>query len=139
MGIELFERAADVGAPLLKVDLRPERADPRPESEDASRLTVLLLTFDVGRVLVRPEPRRAELSIDLVAAGAPPPAGLVDAREEEPWWRVLGSPLTRVWPVEDGLAGGVCLQFRADDASPRIVTLLAQGASLSVRLENPPG
>jgi hypothetical protein len=131
MGIELFERVAEVGAPLLKVDLRPEK-------QDASRLSALLLTFDVGRLLVRPDPRREELSIDVVVAGAPPPAGLVDGLEEEPWWRLLGSPVARVWTVEGGLRGGVCLQFRADDDAPRIVTLEAQGASLAVRLENPP-
>jgi hypothetical protein len=130
MGIEFFESAAEAGAQLLKVDLRPDAAA-------SDRLSVLILTFDVGSILLRAETAREELSIEFVDAGAPRPAGLVDGQEEEPWWRVLGANLARAWRAGD-LNGSVCLQFRADDQSPRIVTLEARGASLSVRLENPP-
>jgi hypothetical protein len=131
MSVEVLERAAGTNAQLLKVDLRPE-------ASNATRLSALVLTFDVGRVLVRPEPQRAELSIDFIDAGAPLPAGMSDGQEEEPWWRLLGHPLTRAWIVEGDLSGAVGLQFRADDQEPRIVTLQTQGASVSVRLENPP-
>jgi len=131
MGIELFEHAAEAGAQLLEVDSSAE-------SGNAALLSLLLLTFDVGRILVRPEPSRHDLSIEVVAAGAPLPPGLSSAREEEPWWRLVGHPLARVWVPEGALSSAVCLQFRADEQSPRIVTLEARGASLGVRLENPP-
>jgi hypothetical protein len=131
MSVEVLERAANAGAHLLKVELRSE-------DSNLARLAALLLTFDVGRILVRSDPQEAELSIVFIESGAPLPAGLSDGQEEEPWWRVLGSPLTRAWAVKGELAGTVGLQFRADDSAPRIVTLQARGASVSVQLENPP-
>lgn len=131
MGIELFERAADANAQLLEALVCAE-------SGDAAKLSLLLLTFDVGRILIRPDPERESFSIEVIAAGAPLPPGLVNAAEEDPWWRLLGSPLARVWEPEGALHSRVCLQFRADGQSPRVVTLEAQGASVSIRLENPP-
>jgi len=125
--LAVFERAAETKGKLLRVE--GDRPGPTPRQ--------LVLTFDVGRILIRPG--GDGLSATRVEDRSALPEGLVALDEEEPWWRLLGSPLARVWAPEGGLAGGVCLQFRADDRAPRIVSLWAQGASVSVRLENPPG
>ena len=130
MGIELFERAVEGGGQLL-------RAEARVVGGASNHVAVLLLTFDVGRILVRAEPATGALVIDYVEAADKAPAGLTDASEEDPWWRVLGQPLARVWPVGDA-GESVCIQFRADDENPRLVTLEARGQAVGVRLETPP-
>jgi hypothetical protein len=129
--MELLERAAGKGAVLLQVDARTAAGS----DELAS---ALLLTFDVGRMLLRANPRRSELEAEVLEPGERPPAGVESAADREPWWRVLGAPLLRVWPVGPALASGVCMQFRADEQQPRIITLEPQGASVRIRLENPP-
>jgi hypothetical protein len=129
--MELLERVAGKGAVLLQVDSRIAAGS----DELAS---VLLLTFDVGRVLLRANPRRSELEAEVLEPGTRLPAGVESAADREPWWRVLGAPLLRVWPVGPALASGVCMQFRADEQQPRIITLEPQGASVRIRLENPP-
>lgn len=131
MEIELFERAVRGGGQLLKVEVCPlaERTD---------RVSTLVLTFDLGRIAVRVEPVTGSLVVDYLGPQDVAPHGLEDAAEEEPWWRVLGSPLARSWPAGPEQEGAVCLQFRADDASPRVVSLEPRGGSVSIRLENPP-
>ena len=129
--MELLERAAGTGAVLLQ-------AEARSAAGSDELVTALLLTFDVGRVLLRANPRRAELEAELLEPDARPPAEVESAAEQEPWWRVLGEPLVRVWSMGPALASGICMQFRADEKEPRIITLEPQGASVRVRLENPP-
>jgi hypothetical protein len=98
----------------------------------------LLLTFDLGRIVVTAEPATEALLFEYVESPEGAPTGVVDATEEEPWWRVLGSPLARVWPAGPADEGSVCLQFRADDQSPRVITLQPRGACVSIQLETPP-
>ncbi len=131
MGTELLERAADKGAVLLRAETLPT-----PGSSDL--VAALLLTFDLGRVLVRSDPTRSELELEYLEPGAEMTADLQDAAGQEPWWRVLGGALARVWSRGPGLAQGTCLQFRADEQNPRIITLEPRGASVAVRLENSP-
>jgi hypothetical protein len=127
MGIELFERAVAGGGQLL-------RAEVRPLGGRRDRVSALILTFDLGRITVAAEPATSRLSIDYVASPDDVPPGLEDAGEDEPWWRILGSPLARTWPAP-GREGAVCLQFRADDQSPRVVSLVPRGGSVAIRLE----
>lgn len=131
MGAELLQRAAEHGAVLLG-------AETLPGAGEGELVAGLLLTFDIGRVLVRSDPVRSELEMEYLEPGAAAPAGLQSAADREPWWRVLGGPLARVWPSGSELASGACLQFRSDEQNPRIITLEPRGASVSVRLENPP-
>lgn len=129
--MELFERAVKGGGQLL-------RADVAPLGDRMDRVSVLMLTFDLGRIAVTADPRTDALGVDYLESAAHAPAGLQDASEEEPWWRVLGAPIARAWPLGPEAEGAVCLQFRADDRSPRIVSLLPRGGSVVIRLENLP-
>jgi hypothetical protein len=131
LGAELLERAAQSGAVLL-------RAETLPEAGSGGLVSGLLLTFDLGRVFVRSDPVRSELEMEYLEQGASAPMDLHSAEEQEPWWRVLGGSLARVWPIGSELARGTCLQFRSDAQNPRIITLEPRGASVSVRLENSP-
>jgi hypothetical protein len=130
VGIELFERAIQGGGQLL-------RAEVSPLGETRDRVSVLLLTFDLGRMVVTAEPATESLLVEYVESPDHTPAGAVDASEEEPWWRVLGSPIARAWPAGPS-EGSVCLQFRADDQSPRVITLEPRGGCVTIRLENSP-
>lgn len=131
MGAELLQRAAEHGAVLLQ-------AETLPGAGEGELVAGLLLTFDVGRLLVRSDPVRSELEMEYLEPGVAAPAGLQSAADQEPWWRVLGGPLARVWSSGPELANGACLQFRSDEQNPRIITLEPRGASVWVRLENLP-
>ncbi len=127
MGIELFERAVRGGGQLLSAEVCPlgGRTD---------RVSALVLTFDLGRIAVSAEPTTGNLVVYYVESSDQAPPELEDAREAEPWWRLLGSPLARTWAAGSGHEGAVCLQFRAVDQSPRVVTLESRGGGVSIRL-----
>lgn len=95
---------------------------------------MLALTFDVGRVVLRAvdDALRAEAVAEREAL----PAGLVRLDEEEPWWRVLGQPITGAWPVVDDASGSsIALRFREADQNPRIIGVAAAGPALRVSLQ----
>ena len=129
--VDIFERAATARGRILRVEA--DRADALPR--------ILALTFDIGRIVVRPADGeiRAEVVDDRVAL----PPGLVPLDEEDPWWRVLGQPITAVWPVESEAAPvrtqtrleALKLRFRESDQNPRIVGITAAGPALRVSLE----
>ena len=128
MGIELFERAVRGGGQLLNAEVCPlaGRSD---------RVSRLLLTFDLGRIDVSVDPVSQRVRADFVASPDEAPPGVEDARQEEPWWRVLGSPLACTWEGGAGHEAKLCLQFRADDQSPRVIALEPDGGSISICLE----
>ena len=109
-----------------------------PVAGRSDRVSELLLTFDLGRIAVRVEPIGQALQVDFVASSDEAPPGLEEAREEEPWWRVLGSPLARTWEGGADRPAKLCLQFRADDQSPRVISLEPEGGSVAIRLEPHP-
>ncbi len=112
--IELFERAAGAGAQLLRVEQYG---------------AVLALTFDVGLVTVAPAAAGA-LVVAHPDSRDELPATPQSLDEEEPWWRLLGSPLTGV--SSEGAA--IRLRFRAVDDNPRTVLLGANGPTVAARL-----
>jgi hypothetical protein len=59
---------------------------------------------------------------------------LTDASEDEPWWRLLGSPLARSQPVSDGR--NVRLQFVIADARPRTLRLSAAPEGVRALIES---
>ncbi|MBY0401465.1 hypothetical protein K2X89_14300 [Myxococcota bacterium] len=129
--VDIFERAATARGRILRVEA--DRADALPR--------ILALTFDIGRIVLRPAD--GEIRAEIVPAREALPAGLVPLDEEDPWWRVLGQPITAVWPVE-GESTPVAtrpklqalkLRFRESDQNPRIVALAAAGPALRVSLE----
>ena len=103
---------------------------------------VLVLTFDVGRIVVRPG--EEGLLIEHVADACALPAGLEALDDEEPWWRLLGQPLTAAWPggVEEGVGARglgslmvLKLRFREESDNPRVLRLEAAGRAVRVSIE----
>ena len=131
-GLEVFERAVEARGQLLRIEADYTDATPG----------MLLLTFDVGRIAIRPHDD--QILVEHVEPGFALPAGLSRLDEEEPWWRVLGQPLTAAWPggVEDGVGtrglGSLMilkLRFRNESENPRVVRIDAAGRALRVALE----
>ena len=131
-GLEIFERAADARGQILRAE-----ADRRGPGAG-----VLVLTFDVGRILVRPG--EEGLEIEHVENHERLPGGLETLDEEEPWWRLLGQPITAAWPggVEEGVGAPglgslmvLKLRFRDETDNPRVVQLEATGPAVRVSLE----
>ena len=130
--LEIFERAVESHGRLLRVESDRIAGPPR----------MLLLTFDVGRILVIPT--REGLSALEVKERGEAPTQLFALDEDEPWWRLLGHPLTAAWPGDAGDASGarslreaavLKLRFREEDANPWVVAIAAAGDSLQVSLE----
>jgi hypothetical protein len=140
---ELFEKAAEADARILKVDqLMESGADPTPEQGIG-----YLLTFDVGRVLVLPDREKACLALrEVPSAEEIEEIQLLSLSEEEPWWRVMGQSLTGAWPGARGEGASssagdpdeIRLQFRADEENPKVISLRYGGGRVHVQQkENP--
>lgn len=130
---EVLRRVREAGGRLL----RAERAPLGPGEAEAS--AALRLTFDVGRVVLLPGsdgPGGLEAEVadaDGEDAGAAEESYL-PADEEEPWWRLLGQPLTRVEPRgPEERPEALLLQFRREDERPRRLELVSERGALSVR------
>lgn len=129
--LELFERAAQKRGRILRVEA--DRAEGLPR--------ILALTFDVGRIVVRP--LEGGLGAEAVADRTALPAGLVALDEEDPWWRVLGQPITAAWPIAldpgpaavSSVLAALKLRFRESDQNPRVIAIAAAGPALRVTLE----
>ncbi len=119
--MERLQRAAEARARLLKAE--------RLGRETSGATPGFLLTFEEGRLLIRVEAASGEVHSVFLESREGLAEGLFDAGEDDPWWRVMGSPLTRVWAGESprGDPQGMRLQFRDDQDSPRIVALVADG------------
>lgn len=124
--MERLERVVEAGGRLLKV----ERIGGAGERTAAG----FLLTFDVGRLLVEVDPAAGRIHTIHLEPGEQPPGAAELASEDEPWWRLIGDPLTRVSPGEIG-ALGLRLQFRADHDNPRVVVVVPSGSEVQVSLE----
>jgi hypothetical protein len=131
-GLEIFERAVEARGRILRAEADYTDAAPG----------MLLLTFDVGRIAIRPHDDG--LLIEPLEAGDAPPAGLESLDEHEPWWRLLGHPITAAWSggVEEGVGARglrslmvLKLRFREESDHPRIVRLDAAGHAVRVSLE----
>jgi hypothetical protein len=130
--LQVFERSVEARGRLLRVEADRSGALPR----------LLVLTFDVGRVLLRPTDDG--LSAVTVEERGELPSGLEPLEEEEPWWRVLGQPLTAARPggteEAEGAQGSgpllvLKLRFREESENPRIVSLESAGSAIRVLLE----
>lgn len=131
--LALLERAAEARGKLLRAEA--DRA--------GATVSALLLTFDVGRVLVTPTEKG--LATRAITDPSEAPDGLAALDEEEPWWRVLGAPITAAWPggVEEGVGASglgslmvLKMRFREESENPRVVRLEAAGAAIRVSLED---
>jgi len=125
--VEVFERAAAEGGRLLKVDQLPLAAG---SGNDA---VALVLTFDVGRILVSFDSASSCLVATHVAELEDVPSGTVDASEAEPWWRLLGAPIVGVTEAEAGAC--LRLEFQVSGARPRTLALASDGIRLRAAIE----
>ena len=131
--IEILERAVEARGRILRFEA--DRTGMVPG--------VLVLTFDVGRIVVRPGDDG--LLVEQVADAGMLPGGLEEVGDEEPWWRLVGQPITAVWPggVEEGVGARglgslmvLKLRFREESDNPRTVRLEATGRTMRVSLED---
>lgn len=128
--MELLERAAEAASCLLRIEqaLAPGGTD----------LSGLLLTFDVGRILLSLDAATQEVREKQVASREQLSQSFEKMDEEEPWWRVLGNPLTRVRDLKVGGGKGVALQFRTDADNPRLIAILPGEEGLRVQFQGAP-
>ncbi|MCP5043945.1 MAG: hypothetical protein GY944_23195 [bacterium] len=124
--MERLTRVVEAGGRLLKAE--------RVAGGGQALAAGFLLTFDVGRLLLEVDPAAGKIHSVYLEGANEVPGDLEVASEDEPWWRLMGSPLTRVWAGEIG-AQGLRLQFRADDDTPRIVALIPSGSEVQLSLE----
>jgi hypothetical protein len=124
---ETFERVIQAEGRLLWVERVPLAG---PAGARAS--SALRLTFDVGILTLRPCGNEGYLEVEI---GHPTDAGspvFVSASEEDPWWAVIGSSLTR---VQVRAAGGVLLQFRGDQDNPRRFALYPRHGGIEASVD----
>jgi len=129
--MEVLENAASVGAQLLKA----ERLAPSGNGE-TPLASALLLTFDVGRVLLTADPARGRLVADPIPDVESLPGGLVDASEDEPWWRLLGCALAQATTATE--PASVRLDFRISGGALRSLDLVMTGGSIRAELAGVP-
>ena len=131
-GLEVLERAAQARGKILRAE----------GDRTGTTLGVLALTFDVGRVVLTPGDEGVEVRAVEAREELPQDVGALD--EEEPWWRLIGQPITAAWPggVEEGVGARglgslmvLKLRFREENENPRVVRLEATGNALRVSLE----
>ncbi len=130
--MRLLERIAELGAVLLRV----ERVA-APVADDDVFASAFLFTFDVGRILVNPDRAGGLRALHIDSRDAVPP-DLEDASADEPWWRVIGSPLCRSSALGAGEVGAR-LQFRPDDENPRRIALVVEAGVVRSELEGAQG
>lgn len=123
--MERLERVVEAGGVLLKVE--------RGNGNEQVAANVLL-TFDVGRLLVEADAAAGRVHTVVIEGKEETPPGLTNASEDDPWWRILGSPLARVSAGDVG-ALGLRLQFRADTDNPRVVVIKPSGSDVEVSLD----
>jgi hypothetical protein len=129
-GFELLDRARDGQAKLLAVERLPSTGG------DEQLAAAFLLVFDAGRILVAGDAAAGELCAMHIDDEDAAPSGLQSSLEDEPWWRVIGSPLCGAWAESDGRV--LRLQLRADADAPRFVTLALEGESVRSALAEAP-
>jgi hypothetical protein len=125
--VEVFERAAAVGGQLLQAERLPSAGG---SDDDA---VALLLTFDVGRILVSFDSETSRPVATHLAEAEDVPDGFVNANEEEPWWRLLGTPLVHAAASED--AAVLRLEFQVAEARSRTLAVVTDGVRLRATLE----
>ena len=132
-GLAILERAAEARGKILRAEA--DRA--------GASVGLLMLTLDVGRIVIAPGDEGLEVAA--IDEGGEVPDGLGALDEEEPWWRLLGQPLTAAWPggVEEGVGASglgslmvLKLRFREEDENPRVVRLEATGSAIRVSPED---
>jgi len=126
--VELLRRAAAAGGQILKVELRGV-----PGGAGGERATAFLLTFDVGRILVSADPASGRLVPVHLREPDEAPRDLVNASEEEPWWRLLGCPLARAEAAANST--GIRLEFVISKERTRTLALEIDGGLVRAAID----
>jgi hypothetical protein len=128
--MERFQQAADAQGRLLSV--AGESADAKSSSAAA-----FLLTFDVGRLLVRADAASGDVASVHLETSEGLQGDWSELAQEEPWWRLVGNPIVRVWRADpDAGGGGLRVQFREDEENPRVIGIVAEGKSVRAFLDS---
>jgi len=125
---ETLERVSQVEGRLLRVERVPLAG-----AVSARASSALRLSFDVGIVTLRPSGSEGDLEVQI---GRLPDAGspiFISASEEDPWWKVMGCPLTRVRVRAEG---GVRVQFRGDRDNPCRFALYPRHGGIEVSMDD---
>lgn len=125
---ETLERVIRAQGRLLQVDRAPLAG---PAGARVS--SVLRLVFDVGVVTLSSGGADADLEVEIASAAEPRSAVFVSASEDEPWWKLLGFPPTRVGGRP---GGGVRVQFRGDQENPRWLALFSRDGGVEASLDD---
>lgn len=123
--MDVLDRAATAGATLLKAERIP--------APGGNTAAAFLLTFDVGRVLVHVDAATGNLEATHIEDRTVLEENLLDAGEEEPWWRLLGCPLSRSQPSPT--ADQVRLQFTISGVRPRTLRLASSAGGIIPTIE----
>jgi len=126
--MDLFERVISARGRLLRVE---QYAD--PEKRGAKVVPGLLMTFDVGHILIWGDAKATMLQLEQIPNPDEVPNRLIRLDEKEPWWRILGSPLTAVQSLDEKTL--YRLQFRESDRSPRTISLTLEGDRIRIGVE----
>jgi hypothetical protein len=97
--------------------------------------SALLMTFDVGLILVSADPLGRRIETVTIPDAEAKPGGLTDASEEEPWWRLLGCALAS---ATSDSPDAIRLEFRISGGSTRLLGLERTGGSLTLALTDAP-
>jgi hypothetical protein len=125
--MEVFKNAAEAGAQLLKAERLAQAG-----GDETPLTSAYLLTFDVGRVLLAADPARGRLAADPIPDPDSVPGGLVDASEEEPWWRLLGCSLAQATPANE--PASLRLDFRISAGGLRRLDLVLTGGAIRAEI-----
>lgn len=132
-GFEFLERAAEARGKILRAEA--DRA--------GASVGLLALTFDVGRMVIAPTDEG--LVVQPLESRDQLPEGLGSLDEEDPWWRLLGQPITAAWPggVEEGVGAQglgslmiLKLRFREENENPRVIRFEATGNAIRISLDD---
>jgi len=126
--MNLFERVVSARGRLLRVERYADS-----EKRNSNLVPGLLMTFDVGRILIWGGAKTSKLQLEPISNSEDAPSRLVRLDEKEPWWRVLGSPLVAVQSIDE--KPGFRLQFRQSDRSPRTISLTLDGNRIRIEMK----
>lgn len=130
--MEVFDNAAAADAQLLKADRIAQ-----PGELEAPLTSAYLLTFDAGRVLLAIDPARSRFVANQIMDGESLPGGMIDASEDEPWWRLLGCSLANATSTSDQTT--LRLDFRISGGALRSLELVITRGVIAARLAGASG
>ncbi len=95
--------------------------------------SALRLIFDVGIVTLRTGRADADFEVEIASVPDTRSSVFVSASEDDPWWRVMGFPPTRVGIRAEG---GIRVQFRSDQENPRWLAVFSCDGGIEASLDD---